>query len=144
MYTIFVKLAHNGKYTPLQKAIQEKKIQVTETTSAGSSSNNASQQNSFGSETVNTLYIENVSNDTIMLMAGEVVKGGKQDCVLGQDMVLLPRSGKRDISVFCVEQGRWEYTKDSKKANNAFYGYSRVAGTSVRKVVAVDKSQQKV
>lgn len=132
-----------GKYTPLQRALQEKKIAVTET--VGTPSNNTvNQQVSSGGETVNTLYLENTSSDTIMIMAGEVVKGGKQDRVLAQDMILPPRSGKKDISVFCVEQGRWTYSADAKKANNAFYGYSQVAGTNVRKGAVVDKNQQKV
>lgn len=131
-----------GKYTPLQKALEQKKVAVTET--VGSSSNSTNQNVQTGGETVNTLYIENTSNDTIMLMAGEVVKGGKQDRVLAQDMILTPRSGKKDISVFCVEQGRWTYSDDSKKADNAFYGYSKVSSMNVRKVAVVDKSQQKV
>lgn len=131
-----------GKYTPLQKALEQKKITVTET--VGSSSNSTLQNARGGGETVNTLYIENVSNDTIMLMAGEVVKGGKQDRVLAQDMILPPMSGKKDISVFCVEQGRWNYSDESQKEKNAFYGYSKVSSMNVRKVAVVDKSQQKV
>lgn len=139
-----------SKYTSLQKALAEKKIAVTETGSESSGhemhrnmrTNN--QVSEGGSGTVNTLYLENTSNDTIMIMAGEVVKGGKQDRVLAQDMVLLPHSGRKDISVFCVEHGRWQYSDDAKKANNAFYGYSKVSTMSVRKVAVVDKNQQKV
>lgn len=140
-----------SKYTSLQKAVAEKKIAVTET---GSSSVNVPSDNmrahatinqgSGGGGTVNTLFIENTSNDTIMIMAGEVVKGGKQDRVLAQDMVLLPHSGRKDISVFCVEHGRWQYSEESQKANHAFYGYSKVSTTSVRKAAVVEKDQQKV
>jgi hypothetical protein len=119
-----------GNYTPLQKALESKKIIVTET--------------SGGSGTVNTLLIENTSSDTIMIMAGEVVKGGKQDRVLGQDMLLPPHSGKKDISVFCVEQGRWSYKGDSQSANQTFQGYSKVSSTAVRKGAIVDKNQGKV
>lgn len=141
-----------SKYTSLQKAVAEKKITVTET---GSSSNtnagnnmrasvNVNQDSEGGNGTVNTLFIENTSNDTIMIMAGEVVKGGKQDRVLAQDMVLLPHSGRKDISVFCVEHGRWQYSTESQKANHSFYGYSRVSTMSVRKAAVVEKDQQKV
>lgn len=138
-----------SKYTPLQKALTEKKILVTETGGAEPANrivNEVNAQSGQGSRngTVNTLYIENNSNDTIMIMAGEVVKGGKQDRVLAQDMVLLPHSGKQDISVFCVEHGRWQYSEESQKANNTFYGYSKVSTMSVRKVAVVDKNQQKV
>jgi len=146
-----------SKYTPLQKAVAENKISVTETGSAANANvvndhvghhntrtNTMVNQSSGGSGTVNTLFIENTSNDTIMIMAGEVVKGGKQDRVLAQDMVLLPHSGRRDISVFCVEHGRWQYSEESQKANNTFYGYSKVSTTSVRKAAVVEKDQQKV
>lgn len=141
-----------SKYTPLQKAVAEKKITVTETGSAAHAnvaneharSNTLVGQSSGGSGTVNTLFIENTSNDTIMIMAGEVVKGGKQDRVLAQDMVLLPHSGRKDIAVFCVEHGRWQYSEESQKANHTFYGYSNVSTMSVRKAAVVEKDQQKV
>lgn len=141
-----------SKYTSLQKAVAEKKIAVTETgsypnTNARNSMNapvNMTQNSVGGSGTVNTLFIENTSNDTIMIMAGEVVKGGKQDRVLAQDMVLLPHSGRKDISVFCVEHGRWQYSAESQKANHSFYGYSKVSTMSVRKAAVVEKDQQKV
>lgn len=139
------------KYTSLQKAVSENKIAVTET-GGGSTANvrntsvgqNMNQNSGGGSGTVNTLFLENTSNDTIMIMAGEVVKGGKQDRVLAQDMVLLPHSGRKDISVFCVEHGRWQYSSESQKANNTFYGYSKVSTMSVRKAAVVEKDQQKV
>lgn len=146
-----------SKYTSLQKAVAEKKIAVTETGSAANTSVvndnvprnsrahvTVNQSSGGGSGTVNTLFIENTSNDTIMIMAGEVVKGGKQDRVLAQDMVLLPHSGRKDISVFCVEHGRWQYSAESQKANNTFYGYSKVSTMSVRKAAVVEKDQQKV
>jgi len=141
-----------GKYSPLQKALQDKKVSITEAVSATPNQNQSinshqniqQQSNSGGGETVNKLYIENVSNDTVMIMAGEVVKGGKQDRVIAQDIILTPKSGKMDISVFCVEQGRWTYSDASMKANKSFYGYSNVSSTNVRKSAMVEKSQQGV
>ena len=56
--------------------------------------------------TVNELLFENHSRKPILLLAGEVVRGGRQDRMVGTDMILLP--GKtRKINVFCVEHGRW-------------------------------------
>ena len=52
---------------------------------------------------VNKLFVENNSQDTIILLAGEVVKGGKQDRTLATDLILPPGKGKKDIDVFCVE-----------------------------------------
>ncbi len=57
---------------------------------------------------VNELAIENVSkHKTVLVQAGDIVKGGRQDRVLSQDLVLGPRSGRVPIASFCVEQGRW-------------------------------------
>ncbi len=42
-----------------------------------------------------------------MLLAGEVVTGGKQDRVIGVDRIVPPKSEPIDLSVFCVEPGRW-------------------------------------
>jgi hypothetical protein len=126
-----------GKYISLQKALEQKKVSITETV------NNTIGQQS-GSATVNTLFIENTSNDTIFIMAGEVVKGGQQDRLLAQDMILAPKSGKKDISVFCVEHGRWNYSNESEKAGKTFYGYSKISSNDIRKTAVVNKSQQGV
>lgn len=115
-------------YTILEDALRKKKVVITETESRGEDS-----------AQVNGLFIENVSNDTIFVMAGEVVKGGKQDRVISDDMVLLPHSGKIDLSVFCVEHNRWSY-----KSDRNFSGYYTVSANSVRKKAAVDKNQGQV
>ena len=50
---------------------------------------------------VNELSVENLSeSEMVFIQAGEVVKGGKQDRVLGVDMVLAPKSGKKPIDSF--------------------------------------------
>ena len=57
---------------------------------------------------VNELAIENVSPDrAVFVQAGDIVKGGRQDRVFSQDLVLKPRSGRVPIDAFCVESGRW-------------------------------------
>ena len=80
----------NQKFLTLSEALQKNKIKVHETGD------------------VNQLSIENLSRtDQIYIQAGDIVKGGKQDRVFSNDMVLEPRSGKVNIASFCVEQGRW-------------------------------------
>lgn len=58
------------------------------------------------SGTVNELVLHNRSDKPLFLMAGEVILGGKQDRVIGKD-ILIPPKKKVAIGVFCVEQGRW-------------------------------------
>lgn len=95
--------------------------------------------NISGSASVNMLYIQNISNDTIFIMAGEIVKGGKQDRVIAKDMIIPPNSEKIDISVFCVEKGRWTYKKNSQ-----FDGYFSMASNNVRKTVIQKQNQSAV
>ena len=57
---------------------------------------------------VNELTVENKDEThTVFIMAGDIVKGGRQDRTLGTDLPLVTRSGVVPINAFCVEQGRW-------------------------------------
>lgn len=91
------------------------------------------------SERVNTLTIENFSDQPIYLMSGEIITGGMQDRVIAQDMVVQPRSGQVDVPVFCVEKGRW--TGNTKK--NKFKNYHD-ASMHLREVVDRKQNQSAV
>src|SRR5215472_11504787 len=56
---------------------------------------------------VNKLVLVNNCDRPLLLLAGEVVTGGKQDRVIGVDRIVPPKSDPIDLSVFCVEPGRW-------------------------------------
>src|SRR4029077_20934246 len=56
---------------------------------------------------VNRLGLGNNSKRPLLLLAGEIVTGGKQDRVIGKDRIVPPESDPVDLSVFCVEPGRW-------------------------------------
>ena len=53
------------------------------------------------------LVVENRGKSHVLLMAGEILLGGKQNRVLTEDILLPPMSGSRQVAVYCVEQGRW-------------------------------------
>jgi hypothetical protein len=53
------------------------------------------------------LIAENHGKTHVLLLAGEILVGGKQNRVLREDLLLPPLSGPRNIAVYCVEQGRW-------------------------------------
>jgi ARG/rhodanese/phosphatase superfamily protein len=53
------------------------------------------------------LLVENRGKAHVLLLAGEILVGGKQNRVLKEDVLLPPLSGARNLSVYCVEQGRW-------------------------------------
>jgi ARG/rhodanese/phosphatase superfamily protein len=56
---------------------------------------------------VNELSLENLGDEDVFVQAGDIVKGGKQDRVIGVSILVPGKSGRIPISSFCVEQGRW-------------------------------------
>jgi len=80
---------------------------------------------------VNRLVLVNNSKRTLLLLAGEIVAGGKQDRVIGMDRIVPSESDPIDLSVFCVEPGRWVASSDRFGTSGATYGVAsgRSAGT---------------
>ena len=71
---------------------------------------------------VNRLVLVNNSKRPLLLLAGEIVSGGKQDRVIGKDRIVPAESDPIDLSVFCVEPGRWVATSEHFGASEAMYG----------------------
>ena len=82
---------------------------------------------------VNRLVLVNNSKRPLLLLAGEIVTGGKQDRVIGKDRIVPAESDPVDLSVFCVEPGRWVATSNNFGASEAMYG--RVVGGTVNGAV---------
>ena len=61
----------------------------------------------YETRNVNELAIENVSGEDVFIESGDIVKGGAQDRTFKDDMILPTKSGRVNISAFCVEHGRW-------------------------------------
>jgi len=92
-----------------------------------------------GGAQVNRLVLVNNSERPLILLAGEILTGGKQDRVVGKDRIVPPQSDPIDLAVFCVEPGRWV-------ATNYDFGafHSLMAQPSVRRSAMADKDQRKV
>jgi len=88
---------------------------------------------------VNRLVLVNNSKRPLILLAGEIVTGGKQDRVIGKDRIVPAESDPIDLSVFCVEPGRWTATK----ANFGSFD-SAMAQPAVRGRAMADKNQEMV
>ncbi len=57
---------------------------------------------------VQELTIANCSKDAIVFLnSGDIVKGGRQDRTVREDLILPPQSGNVGLATFCVEHGRW-------------------------------------
>jgi hypothetical protein len=57
---------------------------------------------------VNELALVNRSGKKLLLLAGELVVGGKQDRIVQEDRIVPAISVPVALDVFCVEQGRWQ------------------------------------
>lgn len=66
------------------------------------------------------LVVENRGKSHALLLAGEILLGGKQNRVLTEDMLLPPGSGPRNVGVYCVEQGRWSGPSKEFESKGSF------------------------
>ena len=100
-----------------------------------------------GGAQVNRLVLVNNSKKPLLLLAGEIVTGGKQDRIIGKDRLVPAESDPIDLSVFCVEPGRWVAASGNYdfKAPVALGGaMGAMVQPSVRSKAMADKDQHKV
>lgn len=88
---------------------------------------------------VNQLVLINNSDRPLILLAGEIVTGGKQDRVVGKDRIVPAKSEPIALDVFCVEPGRWVERSANFKSMS-----SQMAQPSVRRRAMADQNQQAV
>jgi len=86
---------------------------------------------------VNQLVLINRSRRPLLLLAGELVSGGKQDRVIGKDRIVPVGAPPLPLDVFCVEHGRWTGAAQFAAANT-------IVHPSVRERAAVDQKQAEV
>ena len=87
---------------------------------------------------VNELVLINRSKRPLLLLAGELVSGGKQDRIIGKDRLVPVGAEPLPLDVFCVEHGRW--TGTSARFNAA----KTIVHPSVREQAAVEQKQTEV
>lgn len=142
--TIFPVVSSNShdtsEFLTLDEGIRSGEVIVTEAGSLhGLVRRRPQPQVYHGGAEVNRLVLVNNSRRPLVLLAGEVVTGGKQDRVVAKDRIVPPESDPVDLSVFCVEPGRW--VESSTKFDTHA---SVMAQPSVRKRAMVDADQGKV
>jgi hypothetical protein len=72
-----------------------------------------------------------------LLLAGELVSGGKQDRVIAKDRIVVPFGEPLPLNVFCVEHGRWS-------SGSQFNQAKTIVHPSVREQAAVTQKQTDV
>jgi ARG/rhodanese/phosphatase superfamily protein len=90
------------------------------------------------SASVNQLVLINRSKRPLLLLAGELVSGGKQDRIIGKDRIVPVGAEPLPLDVFCVEHGRWT------GSSSQFVASKSIVHPSVREQAAVNQEQTKV
>lgn len=96
-----------------------------------------------GGGTVNQLVIENKGKIPVFVLAGTVVKGGKQDRQIGQDFIIESQK-TTPVDAFCVEHGRWNGQRNGQVTSGKFDSSGVVATSKVRAAGQYKKSQSEV
>jgi hypothetical protein len=94
---------------------------------------------------VNKLAITNKSGKKLVLIAGEMVVGGKQDRIVGHDCIISSSDTPVPLDVFCVEHGRWSggaaFADNQASAGRADGGAKMMASPKVREKAQAKKDQ---
>ena len=93
---------------------------------------------------VNTLVLVNNSSQPLLLLAGEIVTGGKQDRVIAKDRIVPPGGDPIDLSVFCIEPGRWVESSPVFGASSKAPVAGIMVQPTVREQAMVARDQQQV
>jgi hypothetical protein len=91
-----------------------------------------------GGASVNQLVLINRSKRPVLLLAGELVSGGKQDRIIGKDRIVPVGAEPLPLDVFCVEHGRWI------GSSSQFSASKTIVHPSVREQAAVEQKQTEV
>lgn len=86
---------------------------------------------------VNRLVLINRGKRPVLLLAGELVSGGKQDRIIAKDRIVAPGSDPLPLDVFCVEHGRWS-------SGSQFSAAKTMVHPSVREQAALKQNQNEV
>ncbi|HKR32867.1 MAG TPA: DUF6569 family protein [Terriglobales bacterium] len=141
--TIFPVVSSNehdtSEFITLDDGIRSGEVVITEAGRIGGLIRSPHHHIPVSGPQVNNLVLINNSKHPLILLAGEIVTGGKQDRVVGKDRVIPAESDPVDLGVFCVEPGRW--TESSTQFSSM---KSQMAQPSVRSKAMVAQNQQQV
>jgi len=100
--------------------------------------------NSDRGDEVNTLVLVNHSKRPLLLLAGEIVTGGKQDRIVAKDRIVPADADPIDLTVFCIEPGRWTESSSEFGASAKSSAQSFMVQPEVRERAMVEQDQQQV
>ncbi len=149
--TLFPVVRVNGKTLPadqfltLDEGLKNGEVEVTEAGRVrGLVRSRGGAALAYRGDQVNTLVLVNNSKRPLLLLAGEIVTGGKQDRVIAKDRIVPAGGDPIDLSVFCIEPGRWTESSEKFGATAKTSTGSFMVQPTVRQEAMVAKDQQQV
>jgi hypothetical protein len=92
-------------YLTLPEALEQKKAVIHET------------------QAVNRLTVENLSpTEELLILSGDILKGGQQDRFAQFDLIVPPKSGKVPLTCFCIEATAPRWMRRLEGADKKFAG----------------------
>jgi hypothetical protein len=132
-------------FLTLDEGFKSGEVEVTEAgRAAGLLRSRGGQVNQPRGDEVNTLVLVNHSKRPLLLLAGEIVTGGKQDRIIAKDRIVPADADPIDLSVFCIEPGRWTGETASFGAAGNGAAKSFMVQPQVREQAMAAQDQQKV
>ena len=144
------------EFITLDEGLRSGKVIITELGANGRARRVRHARQYDGDADVNKLALTNRSGKPLVLIAGELIVGGKQDRIVGHDCIVSSSNKPVPLDVFCVEHGRWsgEANFGQSQSVTARSGggeeedhFAKAAPLAVPKVRAraqADKSQSEV
>lgn len=105
-------------YITLDEGLRSRKVIVSEIGANGRTRRVGNGRRVSDDAEVNRLMVTNNSGKTLVLIAGEIIIGGKQDRIVGEDCVIASSNRPVPVNVYCVEHGRW--------SERSSFGQSRI------------------
>ncbi len=75
----------------------------------------------YETKSVNELTMENLSSEEVLILSGDILKGGQQDRIAQFDQFVPPKSGKAPLTVFCVERTADRWGKEPTEKDKTFH-----------------------
>ena len=139
--------AGSDPFLTLDEGLRSGEVEVTEAGKVRGlvrSRSGAATPSVYRGDQVNTLVLVNHSQKPLLLLAGEIVTGGKQDRIVASDRIVPGDSDPIDLGVFCVEHGRWTESSEKFGVSAKAPAMSFMVQPEVRQQAMVAKSQQQV
>jgi hypothetical protein len=125
IYTISGEDRLSRKYVTLEEAMDNNQIVLHET------------------GTVGELSVDNKSGNYIFILSGDIVKGGRQDRTIAEDIILKPDCINVPLKSFCVEQSRW-HQRGHESATEFSSSKKNLSNRRLKITVREEQSQSKV